>query len=150
MRDSLRFSVRSSGAFVLLGLVSLGLSGCGSAYQPVQGRVVWKDNGQPARELAGSLIFFEQPANQRSARGMLTADGSFTLTTEHDNDGAALGEHTVLILEVGRKPAGGPDSTQLAPGKIHTRYATASSSDLRSTIKLGLNQPVLEVDRFKP
>ena len=43
--------------------------GCGSGgVYPVEGNVAWK-NGSPAKELAGTLVFFEQPDKQLSARG---------------------------------------------------------------------------------
>lgn len=131
---------------VLLGLL-FSLAGCGgSGIHPVEGQLVWKD-GSPAKELAGSLIFFELPEKQVSARGQIQADGSFRLSTEKENDGAPAGEHTVLIVEVGRKSLGGPDSTAIAPGKIDSRYATPSTSDLRATVKPGTNKITLTVDR---
>jgi hypothetical protein len=71
------------------------------------------------------------------------------LTTAKENDGAPAGEHTVLILEVGRKSLGGPDSSAIAPGKIDTRYATPATSDLRATIKPGKNNLTLTVERSK-
>lgn len=129
--------------------LSLGLAGCNSSgMQPVDGLVTWKD-GTPAKELAGSLIFFEQPEKQVSARGQIGPDGSFQLTTLKENDGAPVGEHLVLIIEVGRKPAGGPDGSLLAPGKIDSRYASHGTSDLRAEVKPGRNKITLVVDRAK-
>jgi hypothetical protein len=125
------------------------LAGCGSGgVHPVDGQVVWKD-GTPAKDLAGSLVIFELPEKQTSSRGSIQADGSFRLTTAKENDGAPAGEHTVLILEVGRKSLGGPDSSAIAPGKIDTRYATPATSDLRATIKPGKNNLTLTVERSK-
>jgi hypothetical protein len=131
----------------LLALVYV--AGCGSGgVHPVEGQVAWKD-GRPANDLAGSLVIFELPEKQTSSRGSIQADGSFRLTTDKENDGAPAGEHTVLILEVGRKSLGGPDASAIAPGKIDTRYATPSSSDLRATVKPGKNKVTLTVDPFK-
>ena len=125
------------------------LSGCsGSGIYPVQGQVTWND-GSPAKEIAGSLIMFEQAEKHMSARGQIQPDGSFRLTSVKENDGATTGEHTVLIIEVGRKHLGGPDSTLLAPGKIDIRYSSPSTSDLRATVKPGKNQITLAVDRAK-
>jgi hypothetical protein len=122
------------------------LSGCGSGgIHPVEGQVVWKD-GTPAKNLAGSLVFFELPEKRTSSRGSIQADGSFRLTTDKENDGAPAGEHTVLIIEVGRKSLGGPDSSAIAPGKIDTRYATPATSDLRATVKPGKNNLTLTVE----
>jgi hypothetical protein len=111
----------------------------------VEGQVVWKD-GTPAKNLAGSLVFFELPEKKTSSRGSIQADGSFQLTTTKANDGAPAGEHTVLIIEVGRKSLGGPDSSAIAPGKIDTRYATPATSDLRATVKPGTNKITLTVE----
>ena len=121
-------------------------SGCGSGgVYPVEGHVTWKD-GSPATNLAGSLVFFELREKQTSSQGSIQPDGSFQLTTNKPNDGAPAGEHTVTIIEVGRKSLGGPDSSAIAPSKIDTRYATPATSDLRTTVKSGRNQITLTVE----
>jgi hypothetical protein len=125
------------------------LTGCwGSGLFPVEGQVEWKD-GTSAKDLAGSLVFFELAEKQASAQGIIQPDGSFRLSTLNPNDGATAGEHTVLLIEVGRKPLGGPDSSNLAPSKIDSRYATPTTSDLRATVKPGTNKITLKVDRPK-
>src|SRR5262245_32710620 len=119
--------------------------GCGSGgIYPVEGQVTWKD-GSPANNLAGSLVFFESSEKKTSSRGSIGPDGSFQLTTNKENDGAPAGEHTVLIIEIGRKSLGGPDSSAIAPGKIDTRYATPATSDLRAAVKPGRNKITLVV-----
>lgn len=124
-------------------------TGCNpEGIHPVKGQVIWKDTQQPATELAHSLISFEQRGTETSARGQIKPDGSFQLTTNNENDGAKVGEHVVLITEIGRLPSSN-DPTRLAPGKIGTRYATPTTSDLRCTIKPGLNEPKIEVERFE-
>ena len=128
-------------------LLALSLIGCNSSgVYPVDGHVVWKKDGSPAKQLAGTLVFFEQTKKQLSARGQVQSDGSFRLTTHKENDGAPAGENIVLLVEIGRKPLGGPDGTQLAPGKIDSRYSTHSTTDLRATIKPGLNKIALTVE----
>ena len=140
-------SPRTCGPLVALWIMFLG--GCGSSgVHPVDGQVVWKD-GTPAKDLAGSLVFFELPEKQTSSRGSIQTDGSFKLTTDKENDGAPAGEHTVLVIEVGRKSLGGPDASAIAPGKIDTRYATPATSDLRATVKPGKNKLTLTVERPK-
>src|SRR5262245_19411780 len=89
------------GACLLVGLLGLVLGGCGGAgLYPVEGQVVWKD-GQPAKEIAGAQITFEMEGKS-SSHGSLKPDGTFTLQTG-EYPGAPAGEHTVLIIEVGRK-----------------------------------------------
>jgi len=145
MKSTMRLTRSCELATVSL-LVCL-LAGCwGSGLYPVEGQVQWKDGG-PANDLAGSLVFFELAEKQSSAQGIIQPDGSFRLTTLKPNDGAAAGEHTVLLIEVGRKPQGGPDATNLAPSKIDAKYATPTTSDLRATVKPGANKVTLVVDR---
>jgi hypothetical protein len=130
-----------------LSAVLFASAGCNpSGIHPVEGQVVWKKNQAPATELAGTLVFFEQLEKQISARGQIAADGSFRLTTNNPNDGATLGENTVVLVEIGRKPAGGPDGTVLAPGKLDSRYSTPSTTDLKATIVPGLNKITLTVE----
>src|SRR5688572_5221008 len=75
-------------------------AGCfGGGIYPVEGQVTWK-NGAPAKELAGSLIFFEQAEKMTSSQGLIQSDGSFRLKTLEDDDGAPDGEHVVYIIEV--------------------------------------------------
>ena len=127
-------------------LLAATMLGCGSGLCPVEGQVEWKD-GKPATELAGSLVIFECAETKSSAQGVIQSDGRFKLTTLNPNDGATAGEHVVLVMEVGRKPLGGPDGTNLAPSKIDTRYASPATTDLRATVKRGVNTIKLSVER---
>jgi len=144
--SSQSLNTRQIGRLAFALLLAASLPGCGSGYYPVDGQVAWKD-GKPATELAGSLVIFECAEKKSSAQGVIQADGKFKLTTLNPNDGATAGEHVVLVMEVGRKSLGGPDGTNLAPSKIDTRYATPSTTDLRATIKRGVNTITLTVER---
>jgi hypothetical protein len=133
---------------IALALLAALLTGCGGGkYQPIHGKIVWKDNKQPATELAGSLVSFESREAESRSSGQIQSDGTFQLSTEGTNDGAPVGDHKVVIIEVGRQSING--GSQLAPGKIDTKYATPGSSDLTVTVKPGKNTPELQVDRFK-
>jgi hypothetical protein len=141
-----RWGPRGWGLTVAL-VLTAAVGGCGGdGICPVEGQVVWKD-GTPAKELAGSQVIFNLPEKQTSARGSIQADGSFRLTTKKPDDGALAGDYKVLILEVGRKPLGGPDSTLLAPGVLDSRYSDPSTTDLKVTVKPGTNQITLAVER---
>jgi hypothetical protein len=122
------------------------LSGCGGGPYPVEGQVVWKKDGTPAKELAGSQVIFDLPERQTTARGIIQADGSFRLTT-NNKDGALPGEYKVLILEVGRKPLPGGDGTALAPTVMDSRYQDPSTTDLKATVTSGTNKLTLPVER---
>jgi len=122
------------------------LSGCASGGPyPVEGTVVWKD-GSPAKELEGSQVVFDLPEKHTSARGVIEADGTFRLTTTKPNDGALAGEYKVLVLET-RKQIGGPDSSNIAPGVLDSRYYDPRTSDLQATVKPGINKITLTVER---
>lgn len=126
-------------------LLSAFLGGCGSGIYPVEGTIVWKD-GTPAKELQGGQVIFNLPEQQTSARGTIQADGTFRLSTS-TKDGAPAGDYEVLIVEVGRKPLGGPDGTALAPGFMDSRYSDPTTSDLKATVKPGSNNLTLTVER---
>jgi hypothetical protein len=114
----------------------------------VEGKVVWKD-GSPATELAGSSVLFEHAEADTSARGTIQPDGSFRLTTNQPDDGALPGEHKVLVIEMGRQMAGGPDSSLIAPGKMDSRFSDFGSSGLKVTVKPGVNPVTLTVERHQ-
>src|SRR5262245_52612495 len=63
---------------------------------PVSGRVVF---GDKAPLPGGNIEFSPVDGKVRtSARGMIAEDGTFTLTTFRDADGAIEGKHRVLII----------------------------------------------------
>jgi hypothetical protein len=122
-------------------------AGCNSSgLYPVEGQVNWKD-GSPAKELAGSLIFFNLAEKETTASGIIKPDASFTVGTNKPDDGALVGEHVVTIIEVGRQSVGGAESGALAPAKVDTKYMTPNTSDLRATVKPGANKITLTVER---
>jgi hypothetical protein len=90
----------------LAGLASLvlvvALTGCGRKLHPVQGQVLWED-GQPARELAGRMIYFESLEQRSISRSTIKEDGSFQLTTDkpeaRGTDGAPPGHHRVYLVD---------------------------------------------------
>jgi hypothetical protein len=122
------------------------LAGCGSGTYPVEGKVLWKD-GSPASDLAGSNVIFEGVDKKNSAVGSIQADATFRLMTNKPDDGAPAGDYKVLIIEVGRHALPGGDGSEMAPGKIDSRYADPSTTDLRATVKPGVNPVTLTVER---
>ena len=86
-----RWAVRLCWSAIALG--AIGCSGSG-ANRPVSGTVKLPD-GTP---IVGGLVLFRPlGANQKPARGAISADGSFRLSTSQPNDGAAPGEYQVVI-----------------------------------------------------
>src|SRR5581483_2902972 len=64
-------------------LVLAALAGCnaGAGPFPVEGTVVWDDDGSPAKELHWGSVLFELPEKQIGSRRMIQSDGTFRLTT---------------------------------------------------------------------
>jgi hypothetical protein len=135
-------------ATLILLLIGL-FSGCGTGVYPVEGRVVWSD-GSPTTELNNSIVLFENAAANTSAQGQIKPDGSFTLTTNTPDDGALPGEHRVAIIEVGRKPLGGPDASLMAPGAMDARFSDPNTSGLTANVEPGVNKITLTVERAAP
>jgi hypothetical protein len=79
-----------------------GLSGCGPRLYPVEGQLVWQD-GQPAKELEGSMVYFESTEHRTVSRSSVRADGRFQLTTNKPEargpDGVLDGLHRVYVID---------------------------------------------------
>ena len=97
------------GASVLAGVVCLAVlavaCGCGRNLPdvaPVAGRVTF--GGKPVE--GGTIQFW--PESGVPARGTITPDGSYRLSTFSQDDGAVLGPHTVTI-EATQVHYGGPE-----------------------------------------
>jgi hypothetical protein len=109
-------------AFALGSLLSLALAilavlpGCGgvgistaTAY-PVKGKVLLAD-GSPLKE--GKIIFLPKEANGMPAKGDIGPDGTFSLKTADDREGAPAGVYKVRI-----EPAA--SSASVKGGKLET------------------------------
>jgi hypothetical protein len=112
----------------LAGLAALallsGLSGCGRRLHPVQGQLVWTD-GQPAKELAGSMVYFESTEHRTISRSTVGPDGRFELTTERPEargvDGVPPGKHRVYVIDP-------------APPIVDQRFRRPDTSGLEVTV----------------
>ena len=127
-------------------LAALGLSaacllhaGCGKKgidLQPVRGQVLFE--GQPAE---GVQVVF-QPTSEMNGReklissGKTGADGSFTLTTYPDGEGAPVGDYIVLASWY---PSNARE-VENARNKLPAKYANAAEPVLKATVKIGENQ----------
>lgn len=113
----------------------------------VDGKVVWTD-GSPATELANGQVIFESQEMRITARGQIGPDGTFTLRTSQEGDGARVGEYDVAIVEhrVSKGGEGGPLSQQFLP----TKYYDFKTSGLKATVKPGRSPVTLTVERIAP
>jgi len=93
--------VRLTGA--LLFLPALAAAGCSSptgGTVPVNGAVLFED-GKPC---AGASIRFVPTSGGREASGYTGSDGTFSLNTFSQGDGAIPGEYAVVITKLGATP----------------------------------------------
>ncbi len=125
--------------------MAAGSSGCGGADSKL-GRVdgVVRLNGKPIS--AGTVEFL--PAAGRAAHGKIQSDGTFTLGTYGDADGALLGMHKVAVVAYHPGKVGRPDpavrSTSLKP-LVPERYLAAGTSNLTFEVKPGDNHAELDL-----
>ena len=133
---------------ISLMLLLAGLIGCGGAKTyPVEGTVIFKETGQPAKELAGYSVSTESEkagddGKKYSGSGQITPEGTFKISTFAANDGLMVGKHLVAISPP--VPTGdGPPPKALIP----VRYGDLGTSGLTITVESGKAQPKLEVSK---
>lgn len=130
--------------YYLIFAIPFAAAGCGPGMGQIEGKIVWSD-GSPAKELSGGQVVFESEELKTSARGEIDSEGHFRLRTNKPDDGAAVGEYAVAIIEH-RLSTGGEGSSLAAP-KIETRYYDMKTSNLKATVKPGVNPVTLTVER---
>lgn len=120
---------------VVLMLAEVLHSGCGPERvptYPVKGRVIFKENGQPAA--AGAQIWFEstQPPEYLRSMSAISNDGSFLLSTDREGNGSMAGEHRVRIDPT--NSSGMNIEAELAK-VIDRKYFEFRTSGLKVTVK---------------
>lgn len=106
---------------------------------PVRGKVLV--HGKPA---AGAWVAFHRIAeltNRQALKPRAQTDksGEFQLSTYDSKDGAPAGDYAVTVYWPGPLPKGSSPS-DLGPDRLSGRYASATQTELRVTIKEGENQ----------
>jgi hypothetical protein len=106
--------------------------GCNSGQlktYPVQGQVVFKD-GSPVKV---GLIETKAVGKDVQATGSIAKDGTFSLTTYRENDGAIAGEHKLVIVQM--IPVEDiPNYRPSTMGVVNRKYASYNTSGLTMTI----------------
>jgi hypothetical protein len=113
------------------------LAGCGSDQLKtavVRGTVTYNGKAVPN----GTISFI--PASGPNATGEIQPDGSYTLTTYRQGDGAVLGKHTVVIVAMEDMSNRLPEQRNpLPPSIIPDKYTSQATSDLRAEVKDQVN-----------
>ena len=133
-------------SFVILA----GVVGCGSGPKlyPVHGKVVYPD-GSPMK--GGAVIFEPIDSSVKvTARGYIgNEDGTFTLTTQTEGDGAPVGQYRVMIR--GKVIPHGRGASQEAINawepQVHPRFQDLTTSGLEFTVEPKRNEFVITVER---
>lgn len=113
-----------AGSLVVLPL----LTGCGSGNPPtapVTGTVTFQGKPLPA-----GTVIFTPTAGGPPATGEIQPDGTYTLTTFEDGDGAVPGTHGVAVSAVLVPEEGLPEATALIPMK----YSSEQTSGLTAEV----------------
>jgi hypothetical protein len=126
----------------VVGLIALAAAGCRTGMYPVKGTVTF-DNGQPAAGLAGGFVTFQSVDGHVSSQGAIQPDGSFTLSTESENDGAYPGKYRVLITP----PPYQGDERRRADGIIDAQYSDPRTSSLEAVVEEKTNEVQLRLRR---
>lgn len=93
----------------------------------VTGRVTL--DGEPLT----SGVVYVIPAKGRNAKGLIRKDGTFTLSTYRDGDGAQVGTHPVIITAIPRDEMDAEARALRVP--VPQRYARAGTSGLTLEVK---------------
>lgn len=128
--------------FLLLALLTA--AGCGAAkppLHPVRGQVFFQD--KPAE---GVLVLCHPVGGQLPPdaplppHGHVQADGSFTLSTYAEGDGAPAGEYVIVILEpTGEGEEGEEDGRRSRLRRLPETVGDAQTSPLRREVTPGDN-----------
>ena len=141
---------RKAVSFVAIGagaalLAALGCGQDGPKTYPVNGKVVYKGQGDVAK-LEGGQVHLESVSTEPkvTASGEIEADGAFTVwcyLESKDREGVPEGEYRVCV-----RPARGGGDEPRRGGPIHPRYQRFETSELKITVTPGTNTPTIEIE----
>ncbi len=147
VRRMIRHTNRSSaiGSAVAIGLLTACV-GCDSRPQvaPVSGLVTL--DGQP---LKFGSVMFQQTTGGQPAVGTIQSDGSFTLSTFEENDGAIVGQHMVRVACYSTQDPAVADQAGDSLGEllIPRKYTVLASSGLTADVpEEGLDSVELKLE----
>ncbi len=127
----------------ILVIVSAILAGCsrGPELAPASGKVTYK--GQPLKH--GNILF--QPSAGPPAKGEIGPDGSFSLSTFKNNDGAVIGKHRVQVICTApqAKPANPDEEVPSAKSLIPEKYSNYVTSEITVDVVKGGGPYLIEL-----
>ena len=105
------------------------LLGCQDGVQtyPTTGKVQFPD-GTP---MPGGMIEFQSLQHGLNAKGEISPDGTFAMTTFVEGDGSVAGEHQIMIAPPTRPGADGGPRLQ---NTIHPKFLSFRTSELAVTV----------------
>ncbi len=120
------------------------VTGCGSA-GPSLGEVHGRVTIDGKAVNTGRIMF--HPETGRSATGEIRSDGTYSLTTFKQDDGAMVGKHRITIKAVdvvpNARPVGSTDLDQKQGGTVRwlvpERYSAVETSLLTAEVTAGVN-----------
>ena len=133
----------------LLLLVLGAFCGCGNDRLPtykVKGQLNFEDGTTPA---FGDIEFYNAE-HKINARGKIKRDGSFTVTTYNEGDGAIAGKHQIVILQMTGSYLTAKSNRDIKHdhGQLaHPRYVDYRTSGLACTITEGENDVTLVLEK---
>lgn len=148
---------RLIGSVILTWILTLSL-GCGGdakrlEVHPVKGTVIYK--GEPMKG-GGSILFMPTIEGGKEASGTIEQDGTFTLKTYEDGDGAAAGQYRIVVYQVtveepentadGEESTGEPTETVPAEAQIPRIYSNGTRSPLQQEVKAEENDLRIELE----
>lgn len=119
--------------------------GCGNqkAVYPVRGKIVDAE-GKPLGGAAICLWPAENLEDNVKPAGYSDEEGTFTLTTYENDDGAPAGDYVVAVAwMVGPKNPEKP--REPPPDRLKGKFVDPTTSPLHVTIDKGLNSPTIEL-----
>jgi len=134
----------------LMLLISLVVfSGCGMGQlrtHPVEGQVRFTSGGAPT---FGDIEFYNEE-HKLNARGKINKDGSFSIGTYSENDGAIEGTHKIVIIQNTRSAIAEQLDINIRHDHgdlVDRAYFDYRTSGLTCTITQGSNRIELVVDK---
>jgi hypothetical protein len=114
---------------------------------PVTGRVTHK--GQPVGRAQLNFAPTDKAKDAAHATAVTAADGTFTLNTYKQGDGAPAGEYVVTVFWPDNRPGAvktkAAAGEELAPNRLPDKYTDPARSPLRATVKAEPNDITLDV-----